>query len=82
LALCANHHLAFDRDLVAVDVSSRRIVASPELRALATTDPAAQALIGATFRTLASPGDRSSAPRPEMFRRRYELSPERYKWLS
>jgi hypothetical protein len=80
LALCANHHLAFDRHLVAVEPDSSRILFDAEVLDRAAVDPPAAALVAVTREELAAAAE-GAAPRPEMFRRRYAHYPGRYTWL-
>jgi hypothetical protein len=81
LALCPNHHLAFDRHLVAVHPSTRKIIFSPQLQAEAKHSSAMSAFIAGTFQYLAEPGEPSVRPRPDVFFTRYQHFPGNYSWL-
>jgi hypothetical protein len=80
LALCANHHLAFDRHLIAVQPHNLRIVFHPSVLDEAHEDPSAQALIDGTLSKL-RPCPDYARPRPDMFLRRYAHYSEKYDWL-
>ena len=79
LALCANHHRAFDRHLVAVEPGTGRILFHPDVLAEARTDPSARALVESTWSRLA-PASNGARPRPAMFRQRYAHYPGYYDW--
>jgi len=80
LALCANHHLAFDRYLVAVLPDNMKIVFGPTVLEHAEVDPATRRFVENTFAQLepAAPGH---APDPEAFRERYGYFQEQYAWI-
>jgi hypothetical protein len=82
LALCPNHHLAFDRHLLAVDPDSRKIVFSPELLAQLQYSNAMSAFVTATFAQLAEPSLWSARPRSQMFVSRYRYFPGSYDWMN
>jgi hypothetical protein len=81
LALCPNHHLAFDRYLVAVDIDTRVIIFHPDIIHHASGNPAVKALIGGTFDQLAEPAMSSARPRSDMLRKRYEHYAGYYGWM-
>jgi hypothetical protein len=81
LALCGNHHLAFDAHLVGVDVTTSEILLHPTVRQHVSSSPAVDAFVSGTFATLAVPVDPADAPKPEMFEMRYEHFVDRYSWL-
>ncbi|MCZ2821054.1 HNH endonuclease [Modestobacter sp. VKM Ac-2977] len=80
LSLCANHHLAFDRYLVAVHPVERYIVFHPDVLEAAQTDPTARAFIEGTLTEL-RPCAARAVPKPEMFHRRYAHYFDEYEWL-
>ena len=82
LALCPNHHLAFDRHLLAVDVDTRAIVFHPTVVNQASGNPAVQALIDGTFDRLAEPTGSSLRPKSEMLRKRYEHYADYYRMVA
>lgn len=81
LALCANHHLAFDKHLVGVDLESTEILLHADVLAQVPESPAVGAFVSGTYRRLATPGDRAARPRAEMFRMRYGFYSDCYDWL-
>jgi len=81
LALCANHHLAFDNHRVAVNLETSEILVHREIREQVDTSPAVQAFVSGTFARLADPVDPDAAPRPQMFQRRYGFFVEQYDWM-
>jgi HNH endonuclease len=81
LALCPNHHLAFDRHLIAVHPGTRKIIFNPELRRQAESSRAMSAFITGTFEQLTEPTEQSARPRTEMFTSRYRHFPDNYNWL-
>jgi hypothetical protein len=81
LALCPNHHLAFDRHLLAVDIDTRAIVFHPTVVEQASGNRAVKALIDGTFDRLEEPAGSSLRPRSEMLTKRYEHYADYYGWL-
>ena len=81
LALCPNHHLAFDRHLVAIDIDTRAIVFHPDVMGQASDNPAVRALIDGTFDRLAEPAMPGVRPRSDMLRKRYEHYADYYGWM-
>jgi hypothetical protein len=82
LALCANHHLAFDRHLVGVHPGTSAIVFRATIVDQMAGSLAVKALVDGTFERLAEPVDESARPRREMFEMRYEFFVDRYEWLT
>jgi hypothetical protein len=82
LALCHNHHAAFDTHRIHVDSGSRRISMHPELLAGVEISPACAQFVGGTFKSLASPIDRAHLPHPMMFERRYDHFFDKYDWVA
>lgn len=82
LALCPNHHLAFDRYLLAIHPDTRRIIYSPELNAQVESSSAMALFAAATYAQLAEPSEPSARPLSEMFRERYQYYRDSYPWLS
>lgn len=80
LALCANHHRAFDRHIVAVRPDTRGVLVR-ETQFEVVDVPAAEAFVRTTFDRLARPSVTSAVPRPEMFTRRYQHFPGLYDWI-
>ncbi|HEX8394824.1 MAG TPA: HNH endonuclease [Longimicrobium sp.] len=80
IALCGNHHAAFDRHLIWIDPGTRRVVLHPELHARRAVSIGSAQFVDSTFSTLAEPNLREDRPRSEMFVRRYGLHPDKYNW--
>ena len=81
VALCPNHHTAFDRHLVAVLPESLEIVISDDLAQVARDDTAIRRFVETTFRTLAVPDDPGAYPLAAMLQQRREYFVDRYRWL-
>jgi hypothetical protein len=81
LALCPNHHLAFDRYLMAIHPDTREIIYSQEMRAQAKSSPAMAAFVAATYEQLAEPSETSARPASKMFTDRYDYYRQQYGWL-
>ena len=82
LALCRNHHLAFDRHLLAVHPDTRQVIYSPEMNDQVRSSSAMHAFAACTYEQLAEPGEPSARPLSEMFRDRYQYYRDYYGWLS
>lgn len=82
LALCANHHLAFDKHLIGVEVESSEIRMHERVLDQIPNSPAVASFVDGTYERLAAPHDRRARPRDEMFRRRYEFYVDSYDWLN
>jgi HNH endonuclease len=80
LALCSNHHSAFDRHLLWVDPHTRTVRVHPKILASAADNAAARLFSEMTYSELLAPASESSLPRQEMFERRYEFFDEKYSW--
>lgn len=76
VALCANHHTAFDRHLVWIAPKKRTVQLHATL--LSDQNEACRAFVAATFKEL-HPGN-GEGPRDEMFRQRYDFYDGRYGW--
>jgi HNH endonuclease len=81
LALCPNHHVAFDRHLVAIDIDTREILFHPTVRGQRAGNPAVQALVDGTFDRLAEPAEAGLRPRDEMLAQRYRHYADYYGWM-
>ncbi len=82
LALCGNHHLAFDRHLIGIDPDTCAIAFDESTLGQAPASPALDAFVGGTFRELAMPHTPQAAPRPEMLIRRYSFFAGQYTWFT
>lgn len=81
LALCANHHLAFDKHLVGVDLETFEIALHADIQEQSDVSPAVQAFVSGTFGQLAEPVDATATPKSQMFQKRYEYFVEQYEWF-
>jgi len=79
LALCANHHLAFDRHLLAVHPLTGQVLLSPSVTLLAQSDSAVAEFLEGTRSFLRMPSQ--GRPDPEAFTRRYSHYGDKYAWL-
>lgn len=82
LALCGNHHLAFDKHLLGVRSEDFEVVLHHKILSQAPASAAVAALVDGTFENLAQPSRRAARPRPEMFARRHDFYADRYEWLA
>jgi hypothetical protein len=82
LALCHNHHAAFDTHLVHVEPIGLSIRWAQQLIEAADQNDACGALIRTTFTHLSKPDDRRARPKPEMFTKRYAFFSPRYEWAA
>jgi hypothetical protein len=80
LALCSNHHTAFDRHLLWVEPDGYALGLHPLIHADTQRSDAARAFVEMTFPKLRSPRFARSTPRPQMFERRYEFFGDKYAW--
>lgn len=80
LALCANHHLAFDRHEIAILPPNMDVLFRPDILDQAEVDPTARAFVESTYSAL-SPPHRGSDVDPEMLILRYEHFADKYDWL-
>lgn len=81
VALCANHHRAFDRHAVAINPRTGRIEFSPAIQSQAQHDPAVEAFIASTFVRLAEPSHIARFDL-RMLEQRYLYYKDQYGWLS
>lgn len=80
IALCANHHLAFDRHEIAVLPPNMDVLFRPDILDQAEVDPTARAFVESTHSVL-SPPRRGLDVDPEMLMLRYEHFADKYDWL-
>lgn len=81
IALCSNHHVAFDRHLVWVDPEHRRLRLHPSVYAQAITSRPARLFVEGTEASLREPAAGAMRPLAEMFRRRYAHFGDGYSWV-
>ena len=82
IALCGNHHLAFDKHLLGVRQDTAEIVFHETILAQMSASAAVASLVDGTFERLAEPIVPTARPKPEMFSLRYEFFGDRYEWLN
>ncbi|GAB2969618.1 HNH endonuclease [Frigoribacterium salinisoli] len=81
IALCANHHLSFDRHQIAVLPGSLELVFHPDVLSQAGDDLAVRRFIEQTHQVLNQPS-RAGAPSDAMLDRRYQYFSDKYGWLN
>jgi hypothetical protein len=81
LALCPNHHAAFDSHDLWIDPVTLAPRFSLRYLAAAETSAPLQAFIAGTFQAVALPQDEQHRPSPEMLTRRYEYYSGKYDWI-
>jgi hypothetical protein len=81
VALCPNHHAAFDRHLIWIDPSSRSVSISPTLLAQAHANPGVRAFLDCTEPKLREPLSSRDRPVDSMFDNRYSYFSDQYSWL-
>lgn len=82
VALCHNHHAAFDNHYLHVDPATRKITPHPGLMNDAKTNSGARAFIQSTFPALAEPKNPRIRPPDEVFNERYRYFDKKYEWLT
>lgn len=80
VALCENHHRAFDSHRVWIEPSHRDVRIHPAILQHAETSERSRLFVETTFPTLADPLELTHLPKPEMFVRRYEYFADAYDW--
>jgi len=80
VALCPNHHAAFDAHLVWVDPENRAIRLHPSVRDARSLSRAHGSFVDDTRMTLAEPLPSEHRPLASMFARRYSHYAGRYDW--
>lgn len=81
VALCANHHRAFDRHQVTVLPNDLRVVFRPDVLQRASTGRAERVFLDGTFEFLANPRRAIHAPDPRYVEARHEHYAAEYEWL-
>lgn len=80
LALCGNHHAAFDRHLLWIEPDRRSIRIHPALLAATGEDETARHFVEVTLPRLRSPASHQDEPRPDRFHERYGFFEGKYDW--
>lgn len=81
VALCSNHHVAFDQHAIWIDPASRQVTLRDDLRQTAERSEACRAFVATTFDRLGEPMIAKQRPQGQMFEKRYEVYADRYKWV-
>lgn len=81
IALCCNHHAAFDKHQIWIDPDSREVRFHPELIRGRSMSGSCEAFIDQAYSTLAEPLTPQLRPRAEMFKMRYDYFQDKYLWL-
>jgi hypothetical protein len=82
IALCHNHHAAFDAHMIFVNPNTRTISLHSELKLGASRSTACETFVRMTFGQLREPSVSKHRPHREMFERRYSFFDPRYHWAS
>jgi hypothetical protein len=80
LALCENHHRAFDKHCMWADPKSRKLKIHPGILQRAEKSAQSMAFVKSTFSRLSDPLSNTDLPRPEMFTERYDYFDDAYNW--
>ncbi len=80
LALCGNHHIAFDRHLIWIHPEERTVKFHPHVEDRKHISPASTHFITSTFERLREPQAPRHRPIPDMFLRRYAHFAEQCDW--
>lgn len=81
LALCANHHTAFDAHKIYVQPRTKKISVHPVLVHDRVKNPALDSFIISTQAKLVEPVVKAAAPSTAMFDRRYKYYRSLYEWV-
>jgi hypothetical protein len=82
LALCCNHHSAFDHHQVWIEPTSLRIAVHPAILGQAGRNQACRSFVETIRTQLRGPRNAEMAPRGEMLTRRYEYFGDLYRWAT
>ncbi len=80
VALCRNHHRAFDTHRIYVDPDTLAVKQHRSILKIAQTDPAVRLFSEGTAASLRLPKAHADRPRPSMFRARSTYFSDQYKW--
>ncbi len=82
VALCDNHHRAFDSHRIWVHPSQRVLQIHPSILKHAESDPRSKAFVDTMFSKLDSPVDPKLKPQKRMFEERYAYFEGNYEWVA
>ncbi len=80
IALCSNHHAAFDKHLIKVDPTVFDLDLHPKILANAGFNRACRIFVESTRDRMRLPSEPTAAPRSEMFEKRYDFFQRKYNW--
>ncbi len=80
LALCENHHRAFDSHRLWVEPTSRSLKIHPSILSHARSNKHSRVFVETTFETLSDPLQEIDMPNPDRFRERYQYFNDAYDW--
>lgn len=80
LALCDNHHRAFDSHRIWVHPERRTVKIHPSILTHAGANARSQDFVQTTFTRLTAPAEAANLPRPRMFAERYSYFDGYYDW--
>ena len=80
IALCGNHHGAFDRHFLWIDPRTRAIRVHPDVIAQKALTPACAQFVDSTYKVLQEPTRGADRPDSAMLTNRYHLYPDKYGW--
>jgi hypothetical protein len=81
VALCNNHHAAFDRHLIWIDPASRAVRCHPNIVTDAEVSAGAHAFVSSTDTHLGEPANLADRPVDVMFQNRYDYFAGLYDWV-
>ena len=81
IALCRNHHRAFDTHRLHIDAATYRVRKHPSILAAAAGDAAVRRFIDQTLPILTLPPSAALRPRPAMLQARGHFFKQEYGWL-
>jgi hypothetical protein len=80
VALCRNHHGAFDQHRIWIDPAGSHIQLHPDWTAAAQRSPASQAFVSSSLRRLLLPSHEHDRIDPNFLQERYDYFGDRYSW--
>lgn len=80
IALCRNHHRAFDTHRIHVDPATYRVKKHPSILSAATSDPAVKIFSDQTLPLLTLPVAAALRPHPLMLQKRLDFFKKEYDW--
>jgi hypothetical protein len=81
LALCSNHHAAFDSHLIHVSPGTWTVRLHPKLQSGQGMNEACRNFVHTTYAQVRLPSEEVNRPRESMFTRRYDFYTTKYDWV-